>query len=121
MSLDTIQPQLSIVFPCSVVGHRHTLIMNPLVYVTFTLIILSFLFCHFSDQAFKMEVIVGRIAAFFFSFYLLHTSLTCACVHVCMPFSPSKYALFFLDTSSRGGLLPPETQSFQICIYNYMY
>jgi hypothetical protein len=24
-----------------------------------------------------------------------------------MPFSPSKYALFFLDISSRGGFLPP--------------
>ncbi len=102
MSLDTIQPQLSIVFPCSAVGHGHTLIINPLVYVTFTLIILSFLFCHFSDQAFKMEVIVGRIAPFSF----LHTSLTCACVRVCMPFSPSKYALFFVDISSRGGFLP---------------
>ncbi len=133
MALDTIQPQLSIVFPCSAVGHWHTLIINPLVYVTFTLIILSFLFCHFSDQAFKMEVIVVRIAPFSFPFiFSTQVWLVLVCMFVCHFHHPNMHYSFLtypqeegfcrltlhchLDLIKRG-----KTQSFQICIYIYMY
>jgi hypothetical protein len=102
MSLDTIQPQLSIVFPCSVVGHRHTLIINPLVYVTLTLIILFFLFCHFSDQAFKMEVIVGRIAPFSFPFiFSTQVWLALVCMFVCHFHHPNMHYSFLTYLERR--------------------